>query len=57
MPFTYSITNGVGAGFVMYAFLKLVTGRAREVHWMMWVVSVAFVIYFALAVIRKVFGV
>src|SRR5207302_10377112 len=33
MPFTYSITNGVGAGFVTYAFIKLVRGKAREVHW------------------------
>jgi AGZA family xanthine/uracil permease-like MFS transporter len=56
MPFTFSITNGIGAGFVMYAFLKLVTGHGRQVHWMMWVVSVAFVLYFALALIRHVFG-
>src|SRR5439155_8757196 len=49
MPFTYSITNGVGAGFVTYAFLKLVRGKANEVHPLLWVVAIAFVIYFAQA--------
>jgi AGZA family xanthine/uracil permease-like MFS transporter len=47
MPLTYSITNGIAAGFVAYVFLKLVTGKAREVHPLMWVVSAAFVLYFA----------
>jgi len=50
MPFTYSITNGVGAGFVTYAFIKAVKGKWREVHPLMWVVVVAFLIYFAQAV-------
>jgi adenine/guanine/hypoxanthine permease len=54
MPFTFSITNGIGAGFVMYSFLKLATGRAKEVHWMMYLVSVAFVIYFSLAFLQGV---
>ncbi|HEX2173172.1 MAG TPA: NCS2 family permease, partial [Dehalococcoidia bacterium] len=57
MPFTFSITNGIGAGFVMYSFLKLVTGKAREVHPMMWAVSIAFVIYFALGVLNAWFGI
>jgi AGZA family xanthine/uracil permease-like MFS transporter len=47
MPFTYSITNGVGAGFVTYAFIKLVRGRARDVHPLFWVVAIAFILYFA----------
>ncbi|HYY54725.1 MAG TPA: NCS2 family permease [Candidatus Dormibacteraeota bacterium] len=50
MPFTFSITNGVGAGFVSYAFIKLVRGKAREVHPLMWVVVIAFILYFAQAV-------
>ena len=50
MPFTYSITNGVGAGFVTYAFIKAVKGKWREVHPLMWVVVAAFLIYFAQAV-------
>ncbi|GAB2630658.1 NCS2 family permease [Kribbella swartbergensis] len=48
MPFTYSITAGIGAGFVSYVILKLVRGKARQVHPLMWVVSVLFVIYFAI---------
>ena len=47
MPFTYSITNGIGAGFVSYAFIKLVRGKAREVHPLMWAVVIAFILYFA----------
>ena len=57
MPFTFSITNGIGAGFLMYTFLKLVTGKAREVHWMMYLVSAAFVIYFALGLLDSWFGI
>ncbi|MDQ3880045.1 MAG: NCS2 family permease [Chloroflexota bacterium] len=48
MPLTYSITNGIAAGFVTFVFLKLVTGRARAVHPLLWVVAIAFVIYFAI---------
>jgi AGZA family xanthine/uracil permease-like MFS transporter len=48
MPFTYSITAGIGAGFVSYVVLKLVRGKARQVHPLMWVVSLLFVIYFAI---------
>ncbi len=48
MPFTYSITAGIGAGFVSYVVLKLVRGKAHQVHPLMWVVSGLFVIYFAI---------
>jgi AGZA family xanthine/uracil permease-like MFS transporter len=48
MPFTYSITAGIGAGFVSYVILKLVRGKARQVHPLLWVVSVLFVVYFAI---------
>ncbi|GEL17994.1 hypothetical protein PA7_18310 [Pseudonocardia asaccharolytica DSM 44247 = NBRC 16224] len=47
MPFTYSIANGIGAGFICYVVLVAVTGRARQVHSLMWVVAVAFVGYLA----------
>ncbi len=57
MPFTYSITNGVGAGFVSYAFLKLVTGRARDVHPLLWIVVVAFVLYFTQALYAPLFNI
>jgi AGZA family xanthine/uracil permease-like MFS transporter len=48
MPFTYSITAGIGAGFVSYVLLKLVRGKASQIHPLMWVVSALFVIYFAI---------
>jgi adenine/guanine/hypoxanthine permease len=48
MPFTYSITVGIGAGFVAYAFLKLVRGKAGEVHPLLWFVALAFLVYFAI---------
>ena len=48
MPFTYSITVGIGAGFVTYTVLKLVRGRGAQVKPLMWVVSVLFVVYFAI---------
>ncbi|MFQ5828549.1 MAG: NCS2 family permease [Candidatus Methylomirabilia bacterium] len=56
MPFTYSITNGIGAGFVAYSFVKLVRGKGGEVHPMMYGVTVAFVIYFGLPWLRSLFG-
>ncbi len=46
MPFTYSIANGLAFGFITYAALKLFTGRAREVHWMVWVIGAVFLFKF-----------
>ncbi len=48
MPFTYSIANGLAFGFIMYAALKLLTGRAREVHPALWVVAGLFLLRYAL---------
>ena len=48
MPFTYSITAGIGAGFITYAFIKILRGKVGEIHPLMWVVSIAFVVYFAI---------
>jgi len=53
MPLTYSITNGIGAGFLAFAFLKLVSGKRSDVSLWMWIASVAFLIYFADPFIRK----
>jgi AGZA family xanthine/uracil permease-like MFS transporter len=47
MPLTYDITVGIGAGFVTWVVIKLVRGKSSEVHWLMWLVSLAFVVYFA----------
>jgi AGZA family xanthine/uracil permease-like MFS transporter len=57
MPFTYSITAGIGAGFVTYVIIKAIRGRARDVHPLMWVVAALFVIYFALDPIEQLLGV
>ncbi|TDO39129.1 NCS2 family permease [Paractinoplanes brasiliensis] len=46
MPFTYSISNGIGAGIITYVLLKAVTGRAREIHPILYGVAVLFVLYF-----------
>jgi adenine/guanine/hypoxanthine permease len=46
MPFTYSISTGIGAGFISYVVIKVARGKAREVGALMWVAAIAFVIYF-----------
>jgi AGZA family xanthine/uracil permease-like MFS transporter len=48
MPFTYSITAGIGAGFIAYVVLKTVRGRASSVHPLLWVVAALFLVYFAI---------
>ena len=48
MPFTYSITVGIGAGFIAYALIKVVKGKAGELHPLLWVVAVMFLVYFAI---------
>jgi AGZA family xanthine/uracil permease-like MFS transporter len=53
MPLTYSITNGIGAGFLAFTFLKLVSGKSKEVGLWMWIASAAFLIYFADPFLRK----
>lgn len=57
MPFTYSITNGIGAGFISYVVLKIARGKAGQVHWMMYLTAAAFVVYFALPVIKMLLGI
>ena len=47
MPLTYDITVGIGAGFISWVFIKVVRGKIGEIHPLMWVVSIAFVVYFA----------
>jgi AGZA family xanthine/uracil permease-like MFS transporter len=48
MPFTYSISAGIGAGFLAWVLIKLVVGKARQVHPLMWVVATLFLVYFAI---------
>jgi len=51
MPLTFSITVGIGAGFVMHTLIKVVKGKVADIHPLMWVVTVAFLIYFGQAVL------
>jgi len=56
MPFTYSISVGIGAGFIAFVLVKTVRGKAREIHPLMWVVSALFVLYFAIDPVRQLLG-
>jgi AGZA family xanthine/uracil permease-like MFS transporter len=49
MPLTFSITVGIGAGFVSYVVIKLARGKVGDIHPLMWLVAIAFAIYFAQA--------
>ena len=46
MPFTYNISVGIGAGFISHVLIRLVQGRGKEVHGLLYFVSGLFVIYF-----------
>jgi AGZA family xanthine/uracil permease-like MFS transporter len=56
MPLTYDITVGIGAGFISWVLLKVVRGKLGEIHPLMWLVSIAFVVYFAKDWIEAVIG-
>ena len=57
MPFTYSITNGIGAAVIAYVLLRAVNGRWRQTHWLLSVIAVMFVLYFCLTPIEHVLNV
>ena len=46
MPFTYSITNGIGAGLILYALIAIGRGRWRDLHPLLVIVAAVFVWYF-----------
>lgn len=56
MPMTYSIANGIGAGFVSWIVLQAFSGRAKTIHPLLWVVGVGFVLFFARGPIESLFG-
>ncbi|MBG0829415.1 NCS2 family permease [Planomonospora sp. ID67723] len=56
MPFTYSITNGVGAGVIAYTVIKAARGRFDQIHWLLWVISAIFVGYFGIGAIEQLLG-
>jgi AGZA family xanthine/uracil permease-like MFS transporter len=51
MPFTFSITNGVGAGFLSYAVIAILRGKGRDVHPLLFVVAAVFAWYFVHGVV------
>ena len=53
MPFTYSITNGIGAGFISYVVLKAASGRHRDPGVLLWVIAALFAVYFAIDPIQR----
>lgn len=53
MPFAYSISVGIGVGFIAYTAIQIAIGKARRIHPLMWVVSILFVAYFALGPIQR----
>ncbi len=52
MPFTYSIADGIGTGFISYVFIRAIQGRFREIHPLMYAVSAAFILYFGMGAIE-----
>ncbi|KAF4410528.1 MULTISPECIES: NCS2 family permease [Streptomyces] len=57
MPFTYSITNGIGVGVLSFILLRTATGRFRTIPWLLNVVGVCFLVYFLLGPIEQILGV
>ena len=53
MPFSYSISNGIAAGFIFYVVMKITKGKAKEIHPIMYVVTGLFIINFILAAVMK----
>ncbi|WP_436796496.1 NCS2 family permease [Corynebacterium glaucum] len=46
MPFTYSIANGIGVGFIAFTLMAVFAGKTKDIHWIMWLISALFVVYF-----------
>ncbi|WP_406246241.1 NCS2 family permease [Microbacterium sp. M] len=57
MPMTYSIANGIGAGFVSWIVVNALSGKAKTIHPLLWIVGVGFVLFFARGPIEAAFGV
>ncbi|WP_409301155.1 NCS2 family permease [Peribacillus sp. SCS-155] len=51
IPFTYSIADGMAVGFIAYPFLKIFTGKSRDVSWPLYVIAALFLGYFVFQVI------
>ena len=56
MPFSYSIANGIGVGFISWVVLRSAVGKAREVSPLLWIVAAGFLLYFARDWIETLIG-
>ena len=56
MPLTYSIANGIGVGFITWALLSVLSGRGQKAHWLLWAVSIGFILYFVRGPITALIG-
>ncbi|HEU5222782.1 MAG TPA: NCS2 family permease [Candidatus Lumbricidophila sp.] len=56
MPLTYSIANGIGAGFIAWVLTRAATGKIKEISPLLWIVAAGFVVYFARGPIEQLFA-
>ncbi|BDU11145.1 xanthine/uracil permease [Aurantimicrobium sp. INA4] len=56
MPFTYSIANGIGIGFITWVVVRAFAGKGKEIHPILWIVAAGFVLYFLSAPLTAAFG-
>ncbi|WP_445170388.1 NCS2 family permease [Mycolicibacterium sp. Dal123E01] len=57
MPFSYSIANGIGVGFVTWVVVRSAAGKAREISPLLWIVAAGFVLYFTRSGLESLLGV
>ncbi|KAA9084963.1 NCS2 family permease [Microbacterium radiodurans] len=57
MPLTYSIANGIGAGFISWVLVNALSGRAKQISPLLWIVAAGFVIFFARGPLEALLGV
>ncbi|MFK4730150.1 NCS2 family permease [Agromyces mediolanus] len=56
MPLTYSIANGIGAGFIAWVVVRSLAGKAREISPLLWIVAAGFLLYFARGPVEALFA-
>ena len=57
IPFSYSIANGIGVGFIAWAVFRSAAGKAREISPLLWIVAAGFLVYFARGWIESLVGI
>ncbi|MFB8387312.1 NCS2 family permease [Microbacterium sp. NPDC055910] len=56
MPLTYSIANGIGAGFVGWVIVRSLSGKAKQISPLLWIVAAGFLVYFARGPVEAILG-